>query len=88
MTLYAAPYNITPPFLPCSYHSLQGSSDKRMAELHGELKVLRFEKERTGLLYQETARDLKRLQLEQEKHQKKVSFRTLPGLVLYSMMVS
>ncbi len=34
--------------------------------------MVRFEKERTALVHQEAIRDLKRLQLDQEKHHKKV----------------
>lgn len=55
------------------YHTLQSSSEKRLAELQGELQVVRFEKERTDLVHQETIKDLRRLQLEIEKHHKKVN---------------
>ena len=43
-----------------------------MAELQGEVQVLRFEKEHTGIVHQEAVKDLRRLQLDQEKHLKKV----------------
>ena len=43
-----------------------------MAKLQGELQVARFEKERVGLVHQETLKDLRHLQLEQEKLQRKV----------------
>lgn len=55
-----------------SYHSLQGMSDRHLAELQGELQVVRFEKERNGLVYQEIVKDHRHLQLEQEKLLKKV----------------
>ena len=54
------------------YHRLQASSEKSMAELQGELQMVRFEKERTRLVHQETLKDFRHLQLEQEKLQKKV----------------
>lgn len=54
------------------HHTLQASMDRHMAELQGELQVTRFEKERTGLVHQETIKDLRHLQLEQEKLHKKV----------------
>ena len=57
---------------PLRYHSLHGSTEKRVAALQGELQVVRFEKERTALVHQETLKDLKRLQLDHEKHHKKV----------------
>lgn len=56
----------------CRHHNLQASTDKHLAELQGELQVVRFEKERTGLVHQETVKDLRHLQLEQEKLHKKV----------------
>lgn len=61
----------------CSYHTLQGMADTRLAELQGELQVVRFEKERNGLVYQETVKDNRHLQLEHEKLQKKVRMECL-----------
>lgn len=55
-----------------SYHSFQGLSDRRLVELQGELQVLRFEKERNELVYQETVKDHRHIQLTLEKLQKKV----------------
>lgn len=41
-------------------------------EVQGELQVVRFEKERIGLVHQETLKDHRHMQLEQEKLRKKV----------------
>ncbi len=59
------------------HHALQGSTDKHLVELQGELQVVRFEKERNALVQRETLKDTRHLQLEQEKYLKKV--RTLIG---------
>ena len=56
----------------CSYHSLRELSARRLVELQGELQVLRFEKERDGLVHHETVKSLGHFQLKQEKLQKKV----------------
>ena len=60
------------PFPPSSHHSLQTLYSKHLSELQGDLQVTRFEKERTGLVHQETIKGIRQLQLEQEKLQKKV----------------
>ena len=59
--------------LYCRHHSLQGSADSRLAELQAEVQVARFEKERVSLVHQETLKDLRQLQLDQEKQQRKAS---------------
>ena len=50
----------------------QLASDERVSELQAELQVRKFECERTQMVHEETVRDLKHCQLEQEKLKKKV----------------
>jgi len=59
------------PLTPRS-HRHQVASDRRISELQGELQVKQFEFERTQMVHEETVRDLKHCQLEQEKLRKKV----------------
>lgn len=44
--------------------------------------MTRFEKERTGLVHQETIKGIRHLQLEQEKLQKKVRIRGMEEYVM------
>ena len=54
------------------FHQLQLSSDGRISELHGELKMKQLDCERTHMLHEETLRDLRQCELEREKLKKKV----------------
>ena len=47
--------------------------------------MVRFEKERTGLVHQETVKDLRHLQLEQEKLYKKVGSHPNPCLQTFTL---
>ena len=64
-------------FIPSSHsrprsrrHQL--ASDERVSELQAELQVRKFECERMQMVHEETVRDLKHCQLDQEKLRKKV----------------
>lgn len=70
------------PLLPTRCHTLQAASSQRLAELQGEAQVLRFEKERTGMVHQETLTELRHLQLQQEKLHKKVCVCVWPLVAL------
>lgn len=58
------------------FRHLQISSDNKIADLHNECKIKAFEAERTQMVYEETVRNMKECQLENEKQQKKVEVLT------------
>ncbi|XP_064636325.1 progesterone-induced-blocking factor 1-like [Lineus longissimus] len=57
--------------LLADFRQLQISGDNRSAELQNDLKIKSFELERTQLVYEETVRNLKEVQLDHEKVQLK-----------------
>lgn len=54
-------------FIVFSFRQQQVSNDSKIAELHNENKLKSFEAERLQLIYEETCRNLKQEQLENEK---------------------
>uniref|UniRef100_A0A8C2D3S8 Progesterone immunomodulatory binding factor 1 n=1 Tax=Cyprinus carpio TaxID=7962 RepID=A0A8C2D3S8_CYPCA len=58
------------------YQQLQLSSDSRVAELLNQVKLKKFELERSQMVQEETARNLSLCQIECEKHQKKLEVLT------------
>lgn len=60
-------------YLICRHHGFQGVSGRRLAEVQGDLQLIRFDKERLALVHEELVRDHRQLQLDHEKLQKKVS---------------
>ncbi|XP_073699086.1 progesterone-induced-blocking factor 1 [Garra rufa] len=58
------------------FRQLQLSSDSRMAELLNQVKLKKFELERSQMVQEETARNLSLCQIECEKHQKKLEVLT------------
>uniref|UniRef100_A0A8C1UVS9 Progesterone immunomodulatory binding factor 1 n=1 Tax=Cyprinus carpio TaxID=7962 RepID=A0A8C1UVS9_CYPCA len=54
------------------FSQLQLSSDSRVAELLNQVKLKKFELERSQMVQEETARNLSLCQIECEKHQKKL----------------
>uniref|UniRef100_A0A8C2G4J7 Progesterone immunomodulatory binding factor 1 n=1 Tax=Cyprinus carpio TaxID=7962 RepID=A0A8C2G4J7_CYPCA len=54
------------------FRQLQLSSDSRVAELLNQVKLKKFEMERSQMVQEETARNLSLCQIECEKHQKKL----------------
>lgn len=57
------------------FRQLQLSSDSRVAELLNQVKLKKFELERSQMVQEETARNLSLCQIECEKHQKKLEAR-------------
>uniref|UniRef100_A0A673MRY3 Progesterone immunomodulatory binding factor 1 n=1 Tax=Sinocyclocheilus rhinocerous TaxID=307959 RepID=A0A673MRY3_9TELE len=58
------------------FRQLQLSSDSRVAELLNQVKLKKFELERSQMVQEETARNLSLCQIECEKHQKKLEVLT------------
>uniref|UniRef100_A0A671MZY5 Progesterone-induced-blocking factor 1-like n=1 Tax=Sinocyclocheilus anshuiensis TaxID=1608454 RepID=A0A671MZY5_9TELE len=58
------------------FRQLQLSSDSRVAELLNQVKLKKFELERSHMVQEETARNLSLCQIECEKHQKKMEVLT------------
>ena len=54
------------------YRQLQIMHDGKMSDLQNEIKLKAFEAERTHMVYEETVRNFKESQLENEKIQKKL----------------
>ncbi len=59
------------------FRQLQLSSDSRVAELLNQVKLKKFELERSQMVQEETARNLSLCQIECEKHQKKTGGKAL-----------
>jgi len=57
------------------FRQLQLGSDSRVAELLNQVKLKKFELERSQMVQEETARNLSLCQIECEKHQKKLEAR-------------
>ena len=57
---------MTNDFSRYSFHQLQISGDNKSADLQNDLKIKSFELERTQMVYEETIRNLKKSQLENE----------------------
>ncbi|TRZ01525.1 hypothetical protein DNTS_005209, partial [Danionella cerebrum] len=57
------------------FRQLQLGSDSRVAELLNQVKLKKFELERSQMVQEETARNLNLCQIECEKHQKKLEAR-------------
>ena len=54
-----------------------------MSDLHNDVKLKAFEAERTQLVYEETCRNLKECQLENEKSQKKFEVQCIIHVKIY-----
>ena len=57
--------------LLCRFRQLQLTSDSRQSDLQKEINVKQFELERTQMILDETANNLKQVKLEAEKYQSK-----------------
>ncbi|XP_033100257.1 progesterone-induced-blocking factor 1-like [Anneissia japonica] len=59
-----------------SYRKLQVESDTKTSDLQNELRLKTFDAERTQMLHEETLQNLKKTQLDCDKHQTKVEVLT------------
>ncbi|XP_071481297.1 progesterone-induced-blocking factor 1-like [Diadema antillarum] len=66
------------------YRELQASSDARLSELSGEVRLKSFEAERSGMIQEETLQSLKQAQVDSDKLQKKIEVVTKEYYALQS----
>ncbi|TRY54366.1 hypothetical protein DNTS_011129 [Danionella cerebrum] len=77
-----------PAFFSPGFRQLQLGSDSRVAELLNQVKLKKFELERSQMVQEETARNLNLCQIECEKHQKKLEARHLKLKRLYNTVLT
>ena len=59
------------------FRALQVQNEGKVSEIHNEARLKAFEAERTSMVYEETVRTLKEVQVENEKLNKKLEVRFL-----------